>query len=117
MEKENVQPLPEGLTGRGQFLILLFPTTSPPKNVWLHFSFLKLFYNLRHLLIPLFYVFVLVACLIAYHLFFMLFLWSYWKTIFTLPMNPSKEVSYNLARLTLLFMLCNTAVCLRALNK
>ncbi|KAF7248838.1 Palmitoyltransferase ZDHHC2, partial [Varanus komodoensis] len=37
-----------------------------------------------------------VVCLIAYHLFFMMFLWSYWKTIFTLPMNPSKEVSYNL---------------------
>ncbi|XP_038611047.1 palmitoyltransferase ZDHHC2 isoform X1 [Tachyglossus aculeatus] len=32
-----------------------------------------------------------VVCLIAYHLFFMLFVWSYWKTIFTLPMNPSKE--------------------------
>ncbi|ETE73290.1 Palmitoyltransferase ZDHHC2, partial [Ophiophagus hannah] len=33
----------------------------------------------------------LLVCLIAYHLFFMMFLWSYWKTIFTLPMNPSKE--------------------------
>ncbi|XP_008109923.1 palmitoyltransferase ZDHHC2 isoform X2 [Anolis carolinensis] len=32
-----------------------------------------------------------VMCLITYHLFFMMFLWSYWKTIFTLPMNPSKE--------------------------
>ncbi|KAG8134679.1 hypothetical protein E2320_007773 [Naja naja] len=32
-----------------------------------------------------------MVCLIAYHLFFMMFLWSYWKTIFTLPMNPSKE--------------------------
>uniref|UniRef100_A0A8C5SR97 Palmitoyltransferase n=1 Tax=Laticauda laticaudata TaxID=8630 RepID=A0A8C5SR97_LATLA len=32
-----------------------------------------------------------MMCLIAYHLFFMMFLWSYWKTIFTLPMNPSKE--------------------------
>ncbi|XP_042326478.1 palmitoyltransferase ZDHHC2 isoform X1 [Sceloporus undulatus] len=32
-----------------------------------------------------------VVCLITYHLFFMMFLWSYWKTIFTLPMNPSKE--------------------------
>ncbi|XP_064274128.1 palmitoyltransferase ZDHHC2 isoform X6 [Passer domesticus] len=32
-----------------------------------------------------------VVCLVAYHIFFMLFVWSYWKTIFTLPMNPSKE--------------------------
>ncbi|NWY44158.1 ZDHC2 Palmitoyltransferase, partial [Sylvia atricapilla] len=32
-----------------------------------------------------------VVCLVAYHVFFMLFVWSYWKTIFTLPMNPSKE--------------------------
>ncbi|NXA14896.1 ZDHC2 Palmitoyltransferase, partial [Sapayoa aenigma] len=34
-----------------------------------------------------------VVCLVAYHIFFMLFVWSYWKTIFTLPMNPSKEES------------------------
>ncbi|XP_021251822.1 palmitoyltransferase ZDHHC2 isoform X2 [Numida meleagris] len=33
----------------------------------------------------------LLVCLVAYHIFFMLFVWSYWKTIFTLPMNPSKE--------------------------
>ncbi|KAM7110838.1 palmitoyltransferase ZDHHC2 isoform 1-T1 [Molossus nigricans] len=32
-----------------------------------------------------------VVCLIAYHLLFAMFVWSYWKTIFTLPMNPSKE--------------------------
>ncbi|XP_015274232.1 PREDICTED: palmitoyltransferase ZDHHC2 [Gekko japonicus] len=32
-----------------------------------------------------------VMCLIAYHLFFTMFVWSYWKTIFTLPMHPSKE--------------------------
>lgn len=32
-----------------------------------------------------------MVCLIIYHLLFMMFVWSYWKTIFTLPMNPSKE--------------------------
>ncbi|XP_060634545.2 palmitoyltransferase ZDHHC2 [Anolis sagrei] len=32
-----------------------------------------------------------VMCLITYHIFIAMFLWSYWKTIFTLPMNPSKE--------------------------
>ncbi|CAI5783915.1 palmitoyltransferase ZDHHC2 isoform X1 [Podarcis lilfordi] len=32
-----------------------------------------------------------VVCLLAYHLFFTMFVWSYWKTIFTSPMNPSKE--------------------------
>ncbi|XP_075716234.1 palmitoyltransferase ZDHHC2 isoform X4 [Rhinoderma darwinii] len=32
-----------------------------------------------------------VLCLIAYHFFVLLFVWSYWKTIFTLPMNPTKE--------------------------
>ncbi|GAB1293112.1 Palmitoyltransferase ZDHHC2 [Apodemus speciosus] len=32
-----------------------------------------------------------VVCLMAYHLLFAMFVWSYWKTIFTLPMNPSKE--------------------------
>uniref|UniRef100_A0A8C5P8I9 Palmitoyltransferase n=1 Tax=Leptobrachium leishanense TaxID=445787 RepID=A0A8C5P8I9_9ANUR len=32
-----------------------------------------------------------VLCLIAYHFFVLLFVWSYWKTIFTLSMNPTKE--------------------------
>ncbi|XP_048400465.1 palmitoyltransferase ZDHHC2 isoform X3 [Stegostoma tigrinum] len=32
-----------------------------------------------------------VVCLVFYHLFFIMFVWSYWKTIFTKPMNPSKE--------------------------
>ncbi|XP_038647038.1 palmitoyltransferase ZDHHC2 isoform X1 [Scyliorhinus canicula] len=32
-----------------------------------------------------------VVCLVFYHLLFIMFLWSYWKTIFTKPMNPSKE--------------------------
>ncbi|KAB0403755.1 hypothetical protein E2I00_002853 [Balaenoptera physalus] len=36
-----------------------------------------------------------VVCLIAYHLLFAMFVWSYWKTIFTLPMNPSKEAKWN----------------------
>ncbi|ELK08863.1 Palmitoyltransferase ZDHHC2 [Pteropus alecto] len=35
-----------------------------------------------------------VVCLIAYHLLFAMFVWSYWKTIFTLPMNPSKEMYF-----------------------
>ncbi|XP_033871610.1 palmitoyltransferase ZDHHC2 isoform X1 [Acipenser ruthenus] len=32
-----------------------------------------------------------VVCVVAYHLFFIMFSWAYWKTIFTTPMNPSKE--------------------------
>ncbi|XP_069056717.1 palmitoyltransferase ZDHHC2 isoform X2 [Pleurodeles waltl] len=32
-----------------------------------------------------------VVCLIAYHFLVILFLWSYWQTIFTKPMNPAKE--------------------------
>ncbi|XP_063314126.1 palmitoyltransferase ZDHHC2 isoform X1 [Pelobates fuscus] len=32
-----------------------------------------------------------VLCLLAYHFFVLLFVWSYWKTIFTSPMNPTKE--------------------------
>ncbi|XP_053716162.1 palmitoyltransferase ZDHHC20-B isoform X2 [Synchiropus splendidus] len=32
-----------------------------------------------------------VAYLIFFHLFFVMFVWSYWKTIFTKPTNPSKE--------------------------
>ncbi|XP_048365644.1 palmitoyltransferase ZDHHC2 isoform X2 [Sphaerodactylus townsendi] len=32
-----------------------------------------------------------VICMIGYHLCFAMFMWSYWKTIFTLPMHPSKE--------------------------
>uniref|UniRef100_H3AQ09 Palmitoyltransferase n=2 Tax=Latimeria chalumnae TaxID=7897 RepID=H3AQ09_LATCH len=32
-----------------------------------------------------------VVCLICYHMFFIMFVWSYWKSIFTMPMNPSKE--------------------------
>uniref|UniRef100_A0A3P8VNY9 Palmitoyltransferase n=1 Tax=Cynoglossus semilaevis TaxID=244447 RepID=A0A3P8VNY9_CYNSE len=32
-----------------------------------------------------------VVYLIFFHLFFIMFVWSYWKTIFTKPANPSKE--------------------------
>ncbi|XP_078254120.1 palmitoyltransferase ZDHHC2 [Rhinoraja longicauda] len=32
-----------------------------------------------------------VVCLVFYHLLFLMFVWSYWKTIFTKPMNPTKE--------------------------
>ncbi|XP_014641789.1 PREDICTED: palmitoyltransferase ZDHHC2 [Ceratotherium simum simum] len=43
-----------------------------------------------------------VVCLIAYHLLFAMFVWSYWKTIFTLPMNPSKEFHLSYAEKELL---------------
>lgn len=33
-----------------------------------------------------------VVYLIIFHLSFVMFVWSYWKTIFTKPANPSKEV-------------------------
>lgn len=33
-----------------------------------------------------------VVYLIFFHISFILFVWSYWKTIFTQPANPSKEV-------------------------
>ncbi|XP_077480734.1 palmitoyltransferase ZDHHC20-B isoform X2 [Stigmatopora argus] len=36
-----------------------------------------------------------VAYLILFHLSFIMFVWSYWKTIFSRPSNPSKEVSCN----------------------
>ncbi|CAO2611935.1 Palmitoyltransferase ZDHHC2 [Lemmus lemmus] len=45
---------------------------------------------------------VLVVCLMAYHLLFAMFVWSYWKTIFTLPMNPSKEFHLSYAEKELL---------------
>uniref|UniRef100_W5N982 Palmitoyltransferase n=1 Tax=Lepisosteus oculatus TaxID=7918 RepID=W5N982_LEPOC len=32
-----------------------------------------------------------IVCLVAYHLFFLMFSWAYWKTIFTKPLNPLKE--------------------------
>lgn len=31
--------------------------------------------------------------LLVYHVVFILFVWAYWQTIFTKPMNPLKEVS------------------------
>lgn len=37
-------------------------------------------------------VFLPVVYLIFFHLSFIMFVWSYWKTIFTKPANPSKEV-------------------------
>lgn len=43
-----------------------------------------------------------VVCLMAYHLLFGMFVWSYWKTIFTLPMNPSKEFHLSYAEKELL---------------
>lgn len=33
-----------------------------------------------------------VVYLIFFHLSFIMFVWSYWKTIFTKPSNPTKEV-------------------------
>ncbi|NP_001084983.1 uncharacterized protein LOC432043 isoform X2 [Xenopus laevis] len=51
-----------------------------------------------------YYAFVLELCvftipsdaekavyMVIFHLFFIMFIWSYWKTIFTRPSNPSKE--------------------------
>uniref|UniRef100_A0A1A8NQ63 Palmitoyltransferase n=1 Tax=Nothobranchius pienaari TaxID=704102 RepID=A0A1A8NQ63_9TELE len=32
-----------------------------------------------------------VVYLLAYHVIFVMFVWAYWKTIFTRPMNPLKE--------------------------
>lgn len=32
-----------------------------------------------------------IIYLVFFHLFFIMFVWSYWKTIFTRPANPSKE--------------------------
>lgn len=34
-----------------------------------------------------------VAYLLVYHIIFIMFVWTYWQTIFTRPMNPLKEVS------------------------
>ncbi|KAK7817775.1 hypothetical protein U0070_018988 [Myodes glareolus] len=43
-----------------------------------------------------------VVSLMVYHLLFAMFVWSYWKTIFTLPMNPSKEFHLSYAEKELL---------------
>uniref|UniRef100_F7AXP5 Palmitoyltransferase n=1 Tax=Monodelphis domestica TaxID=13616 RepID=F7AXP5_MONDO len=43
-----------------------------------------------------------VVCLTVYHFLFAMFIWSYWKTIFTLPMNPSKEFHLSYAEKELL---------------
>ncbi|KAG5845018.1 palmitoyltransferase ZDHHC2 [Anguilla rostrata] len=32
-----------------------------------------------------------IVCLLAYHIFFFMFAWAYWQTIFTKAMNPLKE--------------------------
>ncbi|XP_036372716.1 palmitoyltransferase ZDHHC2-like [Megalops cyprinoides] len=32
-----------------------------------------------------------ITCLVVYHVIFVLFVWAYWQTIFTEPMNPLKE--------------------------
>lgn len=37
--------------------------------------------------------FIPVVYLIFFHLSFVMFVWSYWKTIFTKPSNPTKEVN------------------------
>uniref|UniRef100_A0A2K6MZM7 Palmitoyltransferase n=1 Tax=Rhinopithecus bieti TaxID=61621 RepID=A0A2K6MZM7_RHIBE len=36
-----------------------------------------------------------VVYLVAFHLFFVMFVWSYWMTIFTSPASPSKELLSN----------------------
>lgn len=36
---------------------------------------------------------VAVVYLLVYHVLFIMFVWTYWQTIFTKPMNPLKEVS------------------------
>lgn len=38
------------------------------------------------------WLFLAVVYLVLFHLSFIMFVWSYWKTIFTRPANPSKEV-------------------------
>lgn len=40
------------------------------------------------------YCFPPVVYLIFFHLSFIMFVWSYWKTIFTKPASPSKEVKW-----------------------
>jgi len=41
----------------------------------------------------IFLFFITVVYLLVYHVLFIMFVWSYWQTIFTKPMNPLKEVS------------------------
>uniref|UniRef100_A0A8C3RIK3 Palmitoyltransferase n=1 Tax=Chelydra serpentina TaxID=8475 RepID=A0A8C3RIK3_CHESE len=39
----------------------------------------------------LFFVLLLVAYLIVFHVIFVLFVWTYWKSVFTLPLQPDKK--------------------------
>ncbi|KAH0625111.1 hypothetical protein JD844_033239, partial [Phrynosoma platyrhinos] len=41
----------------------------------------------------LYFIFIAVVYLVVFHLSFVMFVWSYWKTIFTSPASPSSEFS------------------------
>lgn len=46
-----------------------------------------------------------VVYLVAFHLFFVMFVWSYWMTIFTSPASPSKEVNLMLVNYQMLSLM------------
>ena len=49
-----------------------------------------------------------VVYLVLFHLSFIMFVWSYWMTIFTRPANPSKEVNGSQASALHGYCLCET---------